>query len=141
MSVDSKEMERELGATSRWLVGAGVVMAVEGLGLGRLVGFSRPRMEGEQGEFILTMVIAGVIVLGGVVIALIGVLNRATIATGTGVILAAALSLLGVVIALAQADEVGSLLLLTGLASLVAGLAGFDVVRQARQPVSVDPER
>lgn len=141
MSVDSRKMERELGEARRWLVGAGVVMAVEGLGLGRLVGFSRPRMEGEEGEFILTMVIAGVILLSGVVIALIGILNRASIATGIGVILAATLSLLGVFVAFAQADEGGSFLLLAGLASLVAGLAGFDVVRQARRPVSVDPER
>lgn len=141
MLADSKEMERDLGATRRWLIGAGVVIAVEGLGFGRLVGFSRPRMEVEEGAFILTMAIAGVILICGVVIALIGVLNRATIATGIGVVLAAALSLLGVMVALAQADEVGNLLLLTGLGSLVAGLAGFDVVRQTRKPVSIDPER
>ncbi|MFP4555197.1 MAG: hypothetical protein ACLFRT_15250 [Actinomycetota bacterium] len=98
-------------------------------------------MEVEEGAFILTMAIAGVILICGVVIALIGVLNRATIATGIGVVLAAALSLLGVMVALAQADEVGNLLLLTGLGSLVAGLAGFDVVRQTRKPVSIDPER
>lgn len=139
MTVDSGKMERELGAARRWLVGAGVVMAVEGLGLGRLVGFSWQRMEGV--ELILAMAIAGVILLCGVGIALIGVLNRASIATGASVILAAALSLLGVLVALATADEGRSLLLLTGLASLVAGLAGFDVVRQARKPVSIDPEQ
>lgn len=89
-------------------------------------------MEGEEGEFILTMVIAGVTLLCGVVIAFIGVLNRASTAAGLGVILAATLSMLGVLVALATADEVGSLLVLTGIASLVAGIAGFDVVRQAR---------
>jgi len=56
-----------------------------------------------------------------------------------GAILAAALSLLGV--ALAQADELGSLLLVTGIAILVAGLVGFDVVRQVHtRPISTDPE-
>lgn len=140
MSVDSEEMEREIGVTRRWLVGAGVVMTVEGLSLGMLVGLSQPGIEGEEGTFILTMV-AGVILLCGIVIALIGVLNRASIATGIGAIFAAALSLLGVLVAFAQAGEVGSLLLLTGLASLVAGLAGFDVVRQVRKPVSIDPGR
>lgn len=135
MSVDSKKMEREIGATRRWLVGAGVVMAVEGLGLGILVGLSQQGIESEEGTFIL-IVIAGIILLCGVVVARIGVLNRASIATGTGVILAAALSLLGVLVALARADEVGSLLLLTGLASLVAGLAGFDVVRQTQTGIN-----
>lgn len=135
MSVDSKKMEREIGATRRWLVGAGVVMAVEGLGLGILVGLSQQGIESEEGTFIL-IVIAGIILLCGVVVARIGVLNRASIATGTGVILAAALSLLGVLVALARADEVGSLLLLTGLASLVAGLAGFGVVRQTQTGIN-----
>lgn len=128
MSVDSMQMEGELGATRRSLVGAGIVMAAEGLGLGILVGVSQPGIESEEGTFIL-MAIAGIILLSGIVIALIGILNRPSIATGAGVVLAAALSLLGVLVALATTDEVGSLLILTGLASLVAGIAGLDVVR------------
>lgn len=112
-------------------------MAVEGLGLGRLVGFSPQRMEGV--ELIVAMAIAGTVLLCGAVIALLGVRNRATIVTGTAVILAAVLSLSGVGVGLATADDGGSLLVLTGLASLGAGLAGFDVVLKARKPVSIDP--
>lgn len=77
-------------------------MAVEGLSLGVLVGFSQPGIEGDEAT-ILTMVIAGVILLCRVVIALVGVLNRASI----GAAFAAALSLLGVLVALAETDEVG----------------------------------
>lgn len=110
-------------------------MAVEGFSLGVLVGFSQPGIEGDEAT-ILTMVTAGVILLCGVVIALIGVLNRASIAAGIGAVSAAALSLLGVLVALAETDEVGGLLLLTGLASLVAGLAGFAVVRQLRTQIN-----
>lgn len=135
MPVDSKEMAREIGSTRRWIVLAGVVVAVEGFSLGVLVGFSQPGIEGDEAT-ILTMVTAGVILLCGVVIALIGVLNRASIAAGIGAVSAAALSLLGVLVALAETDEVGGLLLLTGLASLVAGLAGFAVVRQLRTQIN-----
>lgn len=110
-------------------------MAIEGFSMGVLVGFSQPGIEGEEAT-ILTMVIAGVILLCGVVIALIGVLNRASIAVGIGAVFAAALSLLGVLVALAETDEVGGLLLLTGLASLVAGLAGVTVVRQLRTQIN-----
>lgn len=46
------------------------------------------------------------------------------------------MGLLGVVVAIFEADEVGSLLLLAGLASLVAGLAGFDVVRRVRTQIN-----
>lgn len=64
------------------------------------------------------MVIAVVIILlCGVVVALIGVFNRASPATGIGTIVAAGLALLGVVVAIFEADEVGGFLLLTGLAS------------------------
>lgn len=106
MAVDSKDMEREIGSRRRWLVLAGVVMAVEGLSLGVLVGFSQPGIEGDEAT-ILTMVIAGVILLCRVVIALVGVLNRASIGAGIGAVFAAALSLLGVLVALAETDEVG----------------------------------
>lgn len=70
MPVDSKEIAREIGSTRRWLVLTGIVMAVEGFSLGVLVGFSQPGIEGDEAT-ILTMVIAGVILLCGVVIALI----------------------------------------------------------------------
>lgn len=53
---------------------------------------------------------------------------------GAGVVIA--VGLLGVVVAIFEADEVGSLLLLAGLASLVAGLAGFDVVRRVRTQIN-----
>lgn len=108
------------------------MMAVEGFSLGSLVGFSQPSIEGDGGTSVLAMVIAGTILLCGVVIARIGVSNRASVATGVGIILAAGLSLLGTLIAFSETDEVGSLLILTGVASLVAGLAGFDVVGQVR---------
>ena len=111
-------------------------MVVEGFSLGSLVGFSQPGIEGEGGAFILIMVVAGIILLCGIVIALIGVFNRASLATGIGTILAAGLSLLGVLVAISEANEVGSLLLLAGLASLVAGLAGFAVVRQVRTQIN-----
>lgn len=132
MSVGSKELN--LGVTRRWLVGAGAVIAVEGFSLGNLVALSQPGIEG--GGSILTMVIAVIILLCGVVIALIGVLNQASLATGIGTVVAAGLSLLGVVVVIIEADEVGSLLLLTGLAGLVAGLAGFDVMRQSRTQIN-----
>ncbi len=107
-------------------------MAVEGFSLGNLVGFSVPGIEGEGGGSILIMVIAVVILLAGVMVALIGVSNRASLGTGIGTIVAAGLSLSGVVVAIFAADEVGSLLFLAGLASLVAGLKGLDLVRQVR---------
>lgn len=132
VSAAEPETEKIAGETRRWLIGAGVVMAAEGFSLGNLVGFSVPGMEGEGGGSILIMAIAVIILLCGVVVALIGVFNRASLATGIGTIVAAGLSLLGVVVAIFEADEVGSLLLLASLASLVAGLKGFDVVRRVR---------
>lgn len=132
VSVEEPETGKIEGETRWWLVGAGVVMAVEGFSLGNLVGFSVPGIEGEGGVSILIMVIAVIILLAGVMVALIGVSNRASLGAGIGTIVAAGLSLAGVVVALFAADEVGSLLLLTGLASLVAGLKGLDLVRQVR---------
>jgi hypothetical protein len=63
-------------------------------------------------------------------------LRTYSIGAGIGAVFASALSLLGVLVALAEIDEVGGLLLLTGLASLVAGLAGFAVVRQVRAQIN-----
>lgn len=62
----------------------------------------------------------------------IGVTRRWLV--GAGVVIA--VGLLGVVVAIFEADEVGSLLLLAGLASLVTGLAGFDVVRRVRTQIN-----
>ena len=93
--------------------------------------FSAP---GTDGDGILTLI-------GGVVVALIGVANRASIVAGIGTVIIAVLALLVVVnvfgnFNLADTEEaasVGSGLYLTGLASLFALIAGFKVIGQARR--------
>lgn len=107
-----------------WLIGAGAVMVGEGFGLGNL-DFAAPVAE-----------IALIVLISGVVVALIGAFNRMSLVAGIGVIAAAGLSMVAVVFG-AFIAEVGSLLFLTGLASLVAGLKGVDLVRaqsRDRQP-------
>lgn len=111
-------------------------MMVEGLGLflGDIEVFAVQVTEGEGEGFALIggIEIALIILLCGAAVALIGVFNRASLVSGIATIVAAGLSLVVVVFGAVEGD-VGSLFLLTGLASLVAGLAGFNVVRQTRK--------
>lgn len=115
--------------TRWWLVGTGVLMAV-----GSFLPWARAgifTVAGTDGDGILTLI-------GGVVVAIVGIANRASIVTGIGTIVVGGLSFWVVAnifgnFGVLETDSIGSGLYLTGLASLFAIIAGFKVFGQTRK--------
>jgi len=109
--------------TRWWLVGTGVLM-----GVGSVLPWASAGIfsaAGTQGDGIFTLI-------GGVIVALIGTANRASYATGIGALVVGALSVLIVfsVFGRLDAEFIGAGLILTGLASLFAGIAGLQLISQ-----------
>lgn len=115
--------------TRWWLIGTGVLMAVGSFLPWASAGIFSAA--GTDGDGILTLI-------GGVMVGLVGVANKASLTTGLGTIVVAALSLVIVVNVFGNfgAEDiglVGSGLYLTGLASLFAAIAGFKVFGESRR--------
>lgn len=115
--------------TRWWLIGTGALMAIGSfLPWARVGIFS---VAGTDGDGIFTLI-------GGVVVALVGTANRASVITGLGTVVVAGFSMWIVTSVFSNFDigdigSTGSGLYLTGLASLFALIAGFKVFGQARK--------
>lgn len=114
------------GQTRWWLVGTGTLMAVGSLLPWASAGIFSAA--GTEGDGILTLI-------GGVVVALIGIANRVSMATGIAAVIVSGASLWIVVSVFGrlETDLYGSGLYLTALASLMALVAGFQLISQARK--------
>lgn len=121
LSIDSQ--------TRWWLIGTGVLMAV-----GTFLAWVQAgiiSVAGTDGDGIFTLI-------GGVIVALVGVANRASIITGLGTLIVAGFSMWIVINIFGNFDTVdigsiGSGLYLTGLASLFAAISGLKVFGEARR--------
>jgi hypothetical protein len=119
---------RQVGAQTRWfLIGAGILMAI-----GSFLPWARAgifSVAGTEGDGILTLI-------AGVIIAIVGVANRATLITGIGTVVVAGFSVWVVVNVFnnlsSDVSSIGTGLVLTGIASLFALIAGVDLIRHSR---------
>jgi peptidoglycan/LPS O-acetylase OafA/YrhL len=113
-------------STRWWLVGSGVLIAV-----GSFLPWAESgifSVAGTRGDGIITLI-------GGVIVALVGIANRESIGAGVGVVVIAGLSLWIAfsVIDRLEGDSVGAGLILTAIASLVAVIVGIQLILEARR--------
>ena len=112
--------------TRWWLIGTGVLMAI-----GSFLPWAQAGIfsaAGTDGDGIFTLI-------GGVVVALVGIANRASVITALGTVVVAGFSIWIVAnvftnFASGDVGSIGSGLYLTGLASLFALIAGFKIFGQ-----------
>lgn len=118
---------------TRWyLIGAGVLMAV-----GSFLPWAQAgilSVAGTDGDGIFTLI-------GGVIVALVGMANRESVATGLGTAIVGGFSLWIVFnvfgnVGIGDYELIGSGLYLTLLASLVATIAGIQLALEARKSSS-----
>lgn len=106
--------------------------SLNGIGQPSPVGAGRDfSAAGTQGDGIFALI-------GGVIVALVGIANKASVITGIGTVIVAGLSLLIVFnvfgnFGSVDIGSVGSGLFLTGLASVFALIAGLKVIGETRR--------
>jgi hypothetical protein len=122
---DGKTIENQ---TRWWLIGTGVLMAVGSFMPWAQAGIFS--VAGTSGDGVFTLI-------GGVIVALVGIANRASLVTAVGTVAVAGFCLYIVANVFGNfgtdVSSAGTGLFVTGLASLIAIIGGLKVFGQARR--------